>query len=273
MTKNDVKKDKKNAYAFTHYYGSGRFLLAAKSFVLDRSKSNYKRLSITFMLACAKPFTLETGDGTRVTTHTVLIAPNVERSSIDATQSNLLIFDIPIQSMEYHDIINIFDGQSLVMPNVDQFQDVINQFDYLFTGKVEKSEVIELHKRVTATLSSSVTRTKRIDARIESVMKNLKNTPLEQITLESIAESVHLSPSRLRHLFKEELGCTFSHYARWINVWKAVELWVAGKTLTELAAAAGFYDAAHLNRAFVDVFGLNPTQVVGPEGIKLVRIS
>ena len=266
---------------FTFYYGMGRILLAAKSFYLNRSKNNYKRLSVTFILACNEPFTLETGDGTRLTTRAVLIAPNVERSILDAQNRDILIFDIPIQSKQYHKIVHLFDGKNLVEPSIEPFEEIIQEFDQIYSGIVGSKEIIDIYERVVSLLSTSLSESissvnpsiTNLDKRVEKVMQELENTPLEQTSLETLAESVHLSPSRLRHLFKHELGCTISHYARWINVWKAVELWSMGKTFTDVAEVSGFYDIAHLSRAFIDIFGLSPSDFLKSKGIKFIKIS
>ncbi len=273
MTKNGMTIDPKPPMKFTFYYGTGRILLAAKNFYLDRSEHHYKRLSVTFILACGEPFTLEVGDGTRLISKTALIAPNLERSFLEAQNRDILIFDIPIQSKRYLEVASLFDGKSLIVPKYDLFEDITQEFDRIYGGRAEPSVVVDTYEKVISILSPAIANTLRLDQRIEKVMQGLENTPLEEISLETLAESVHLSPSRLRHLFKEELGCTFSHYARWINVWKAVELWSTGKTFTELAEVTGFYDVAHLSRAFVDIFGISPSDFLKSEGIEFVRLA
>jgi len=39
-----------------------------------------------------------------------------------------------------------------------------------------------------------------------------------------------------------------------------------------VAEATGFYDVAHLSRAFVDIFGLSPSDFLKSQGIKFVRL-
>ena len=43
--------------------------------------------------------------------------------------------------------------------------------------------------------------------------------------------------------------------------------------LVEVSEAAGFHDLAHLNRAFNEVFGLNPSTVFDPGQVRLVRCA
>jgi AraC-like DNA-binding protein len=62
-----------------------------------------------------------------------------------------------------------------------------------------------------------------------------------------------------------------SHYARWTAVWKAALLWAHGTPFTELAHEVGFYDLAHLDHAFVETFGVNPSTVIDPAAVRLIR--
>ena len=91
------------------------------------------------------------------------------------------------------------------------------------------------------------------------------------MTLTALARRLCLSPSRLRHLFKEVTGNTVSHYARWAAVWRVVSLWSQGRRLTEIAQEVRFHDLAHLDHAFNEVFGLNPSSVINPENVTLIR--
>ena len=85
--------------------------------------------------------------------------------------------------------------------------------------------------------------------RIEHALKMIDELPFDEVTLTALARRLCLSPSRLRHLFKEVTGNTVSHYARWAAVWRVVSLWSQGRRLTEIAQEVGFHDLAHLDHA------------------------
>ncbi|WP_218018433.1 helix-turn-helix domain-containing protein [Nocardia amikacinitolerans] len=80
------------------------------------------------------------------------------------------------------------------------------------------------------------------------------------VRLADLARAVHLSESRLAHVFSAELGLPFRPYLRWLRVQRAVELLAAGHTLTEVAHGAGFADSAHLTRVCRAMFGAPPSQ-------------
>ncbi|WP_219509452.1 helix-turn-helix domain-containing protein [Nonomuraea ceibae] len=80
-----------------------------------------------------------------------------------------------------------------------------------------------------------------------------------RVRLSDVARAVHLSESRLSHLFTAEFGLPFRPYVLWARldgVWSAL---AAGATLTEAAHAAGFADAAHLSRVVRRMMGNAPS--------------
>jgi AraC family transcriptional regulator len=73
------------------------------------------------------------------------------------------------------------------------------------------------------------------------------------------AAGVHLSPSRLRHLFVEQTGLAYKTYLLWLRMVRALDVYSTGASLTEAAHAAGSADSAHFSRIFKRSFGLPAT--------------
>jgi AraC-like DNA-binding protein len=106
---------------------------------------------------------------------------------------------------------------------------------------------------------------KRIDDRIDRAISAIAERIEDPITLEAIAETVHLSAERFRHLFVAETGVAFRAYVLWRRLQLALELAVAGASWTEAAHEAGFTDSAHLTRTFRVMFGVAPSALGRPE--------
>lgn len=100
------------------------------------------------------------------------------------------------------------------------------------------------------------------DTRITTAMQWIRDHVNTDISLEDVAASVHLSPSRFRHLFVAQTGISFRAYLRWARVECAVGAAFAGHTWTEAAQAAGFADSAHLSRTCRRMFGMSPNTLV-----------
>jgi AraC-like DNA-binding protein len=97
------------------------------------------------------------------------------------------------------------------------------------------------------------------DPRIQRIMDHAAAHLDEPLSLAGASAGVHLSPSRLRHLFVEQTGLAFKTYLLWLRLVSAVTFYSEGKSLTEAAHLAGFSDSAHFSRVFKRTFGLPAT--------------
>ncbi|MCT7350698.1 MULTISPECIES: AraC family transcriptional regulator [Streptomyces] len=84
--------------------------------------------------------------------------------------------------------------------------------------------------------------------------------------LTELAAAVGISPSRLGHLFADQLGLAYPAWRRWMCLRRAVEAVRTGDTLTDAAHEAGFADSAHLSRTCRAMFGLTPTEAMRAAG-------
>lgn len=97
------------------------------------------------------------------------------------------------------------------------------------------------------------------DPRIQRIIDFAAAHIEEPLSLAGASAGVHLSPSRLRHLFVEQTGLAFKTYLLWLRLVSAVTAYSEGKSLTEAAHMAGFSDSAHFSRIFKRTFGLPAT--------------
>lgn len=104
-----------------------------------------------------------------------------------------------------------------------------------------------------------VTCLRRPDERVQRIIAFAAAHLDRPLTLESASQGVHLSGSRLRHLFVEQTGLAFRTYLLWLRLVRAVQLYSEGVSLTEAAHSAGFSDSAHFSRVFKRTFGLPAT--------------
>ncbi|PKD43714.1 helix-turn-helix domain-containing protein [Rhodohalobacter barkolensis] len=98
----------------------------------------------------------------------------------------------------------------------------------------------------------------RVSGSIKWIKKHLND---QTITVEELAEIVYLSPSRLMHLFSEQVGIPIRKYILWQRLRTALLKLAIGETITEAAYSAGFTDTPHLNRAFKTNFGITPSKI------------
>jgi methylphosphotriester-DNA--protein-cysteine methyltransferase len=98
-----------------------------------------------------------------------------------------------------------------------------------------------------------------MDARVRRALALLDASPEEPPSLTELAAEVGVSATRLRHLFKAQVGVPVSRYALWMRLRTAIVRAMSGASMTEAAYAAGFADAAHFTRTCKQMFGLPPS--------------
>lgn len=110
------------------------------------------------------------------------------------------------------------------------------------------------------------------DSRVATIVGQMRQP--NDAKLEAIASKVGLSHSRLSHLFTSTVGGAPARYRRWRRLWIAAELLGRGERIVDAALDAGFSDAAHLTRTFVEMLGITPglfqasEVIVLPSGIE-----
>lgn len=105
--------------------------------------------------------------------------------------------------------------------------------------------------------------TTRLDPRLLRAVDLLKREGGASMSLEAMAEAIHLSPSRLMHLFRANLGVPFRQLRSWERMRRATEARAGGDSLTHAGLAAGFADASHFSHAFRKMFGVSASTVLG----------
>ncbi|MEO1337962.1 MAG: helix-turn-helix transcriptional regulator [Myxococcota bacterium] len=113
----------------------------------------------------------------------------------------------------------------------------------------------------------------RLDDRVARAHRQIRVGLENGCSIESIAASVHLSPSRLMHLLQSELGIPFRKLRNWERMRTVVQHRAQGDNLTQSCLAAGFADSSHFSRAFRQTFGLTASSVLHPQSVFSVAAS
>ncbi|MEH7379246.1 response regulator [Bacillus sp. JJ1533] len=95
---------------------------------------------------------------------------------------------------------------------------------------------------------------------IEKVLDYISKTPLNQLNLKDAANHVHMNPSYLSQLFKQQLNKKFVDYVTEIKIQESKKL-LANTTLrmSEIADRLGYADVAYFSNNFKKITGLSPS--------------
>ena len=100
------------------------------------------------------------------------------------------------------------------------------------------------------------------DSRVLEAAAYMKSAPaLEQLTIRDIARAVHLSPSRLTHLFRRDTGISPSLYLANLKLERAFYLLDTGRSLTQVCMDAGFATPSHMADTSRKLYGMSMTEV------------
>src|SRR2546422_2083214 len=100
-----------------------------------------------------------------------------------------------------------------------------------------------------------------MDQRVETVIVFMKANLHRKITPIEIAQSVRLSPSRLREVFKDETGTSLTRYRRELRLERAKHLLeTTFLSVKEVAASVGIDGVSHFVRDFEKKHGTTPSR-------------
>lgn len=100
-----------------------------------------------------------------------------------------------------------------------------------------------------------------MDPRVQMVVTRMKEEFRQEPSLSEMALVVNLSPSRLRYLFKKEIGVAPGHYLKTFRLERAKELLeTTFLSVKEIISSIGVNDQSHFIREFKKTYGLTPAQ-------------
>lgn len=97
------------------------------------------------------------------------------------------------------------------------------------------------------------------DPRVEFVLSYLNNHYRESVTIDALAQQVSLSPSRLAHIFKQQVGRSIIEKVIAMRLHHAAQLLeYTSLHVGEIAQEVGFQAASYLSRQFTTYYGKGP---------------
>ncbi|AEW01115.1 hypothetical protein A4D02_14225 [Niastella koreensis] len=143
--------------------------------------------------------------------------------------------------------------------NADQDYIIFNSPTETSTFFQTEKDTFDIYTIINALLAKLPTL--NYDERISKIVEYIKDNFFKQdITPQTFADLVFLSPSRLASLFKEQTGSSLSKYLLWTRLRQVIYLALTEKdrSLTDIAYDTGFYDLPQLNKYMYEMFGMPP---------------
>jgi AraC-like DNA-binding protein len=242
----------------SQYVGASAFTWPAALFLWGPGSRTDLHRHHCVQLVMALDGTLRFRQGQRqrwTTCSAVLVRPDA-RHEVDARGTDVLIAFVDAESELGAALAT--RTPSLVSPippaTVGEWRTQLGEAGSLTAARVEPW--------VTGTLLCD-RRPPSIDHRVQRVLRNLPNRLAEAdaVSLEAVAASVGLSPSRFLHLFTASVGVPLRPYVLWLRLQCGARELARGRSVADAAYAAGFSDAAHFTRTFRRMIGATPRQI------------
>jgi AraC family transcriptional regulator of arabinose operon len=100
-----------------------------------------------------------------------------------------------------------------------------------------------------------------LDSRVNQIITWLADHLNETHSLSELAQRVHLSPSRLSHLFKEQTGRSIVEMLTGMRLNQAMRLLdFTTLSISEIAAEVGFQSPFYFTSRFTEHYGMSPTE-------------
>lgn len=100
-----------------------------------------------------------------------------------------------------------------------------------------------------------------MDQRVQIVTSLIEDDLCREVSLVELARHVNLSPSRLSHLFKLEIGVSPTQYIKQLRMQRAKELLeTTFLSVKEIMGRVGSNHQSHFARDFKRIYGVSPTK-------------
>jgi len=244
-----------------HWCGAG-FLTASGGLFLGSGAETSVHESHAYKICIAThgEFLLDADDRPRTSCAAAVIPPDYPHI-IDARGATLAIFYLVPEQWPRRMINRVLRGRGVFAPPREVLTELLPRLQRYLTHGARVEEVNEVCEYLFDNLVPPAWCSQRLDARVQTVLEYLDATMDDHPTIQTLSAVARLSPSRLEHLFSDEVGIPIIRYLLWHRVRRAVERMPDHCMLTELAYSVGFADSAHLSRSFRRMLGIPPSML------------
>ncbi|MBX3622208.1 MAG: helix-turn-helix domain-containing protein [Rhizobacter sp.] len=202
----------------------------------------------------AEAFTIETRQG-RLQAEAALVAPGV-RKRIVAGAGRVACIDVNPTHRGFRTLARVpATAPVQALPRV-QFEPLDAALHAFLDGRLGDHEAGPLHRQLVRLAAQRAPEVASIDPRVREVMRLLRED--RRRSAQSLAEAVGLSKDWLLQLFQREAGVSLSKYEQVLRLQAAGAFVKRGVSMGEVAAIAGFADAAHFSKVWKQHYGFPP---------------
>ena len=240
------------------YLWEGGWIAISRAFSVFPAHSHHV---VQIILSLDVPMRIHAGDGEWGSVRGAIVRPDA-RHCLDPCGAVVVFLYVDPESREGRWLRRSLRAPiTTVAP--EQFESSRRRLQLFWERPPDAGEMKELVLSLVGSLCEGPPPMRGMDERVTRVLELIRENDAARIPLEEIAAKVFLSPSRVAHLFVEEVGLPFRRYVLWRKLTRAMLLISRGGSLSSAAHSSGFADSAHMTRTFHQMFGMNPKALLG----------
>ncbi len=225
-----------------------------------------QRPAPALLLGTRGPISLTLADGKQYRAQALVVAPQVARR-VDATDAGFCSLNIDPSHPWAPRMRASLAGQPVRVLRDECSPSLLGAADELIGGGHDCASAYAVSEQMFSAVWGQPAEV--MDPRVPRVAKKLQQDLPTRLPLESLAAATQLSPSRLRHLFREQTGVPLRSYLLWLKMHQAAALFARDWSMTDVAAEIGFSDAPHLCRVFREYFSVNPSWLADQSQVRV----
>jgi YesN/AraC family two-component response regulator len=164
-----------------------------------------------------------------------------------------------------NEILTAYLHQARRIPLDEQEEANLGKIQTTMGGNVPNLEKLEENVHAATEYISSLLKEKekvnQYSEPVLEIMKYVREHYPERISLEQLANLVHMSRTYISILFKKEVGENFSDYLQRVRLMQSCILLDGTRlSIQEIGERTGFFDTSHFSRVFKEWYGMSPLE-------------
>ena len=151
--------------------------------------------------------------------------------------------------------------RTLAVLSDEAVDEIVNAYACFEKGEKSNLRYEEFIKCVYKCAAIKGTKNIEMDKRIVDALGYIQSRLHESITCRDVASAICLSEGRFSHLFRQQVGMTFSAYLIYQRIMKTYTEIINEKSITEASMEAGFSSSAHFAETNKRLFGLSASMI------------